>query len=165
MLKSLMRSNVSATLRKFETDYRLHNIAYIWAIKNFKKKDLPDGKFSGIIYDLRGPMVDNLVLVYTTDTTQGSWADDIDVLRTWKNPKHVSFNIDVSVPEPLIRKKKVNSTCKVAFEDIKEQFFMLRDNSELSVKDAAASLNVTYAKYNGWLIKYKGYSLVASEEA
>ena len=41
MLKSLMRSNVSATLRKFETEYRLHNIAYIWAIKNFKKKDLP----------------------------------------------------------------------------------------------------------------------------
>lgn len=154
---------VNAALKENEADYKLVNIAYIWLIRDFNKKSLPDGRWSGIIYetDTSHNIRSGCVIVYATCEDQDGWADDCEVVTMWTNPKHEK------VDKIVVNQREIGSghnkarkkTNKVKFEDVIEDFFKLRDDPEMTIRQAAKELEISYSKYFVWYQKYKNYTI------
>ena len=154
---------VNAALKENEADYKLVNIAYIWLIRDFNKKSLPDGRWSGIIYetDTSHNIRSGCVIVYATCEDQDGWADDCEVVTMWTNPKHEK------VDKIVVNQREIGSghnkarkkTNKVKFEDVIEDFFKLRDDPEMTIRQAAKELEISDSKYFVWYQKYKNYTI------
>jgi len=73
MRSQQIKEQVSNKLQEFNMEFGIKNVAYIWLIKDFDKKSLPNGRHTGIIYDVENEL-NNTVLVYTCDKGEVSWA-------------------------------------------------------------------------------------------
>ena len=156
---------VNAALKANEADYKLVNIAYIWLIRDFNKKSLPDGRWSGIIYetDTSHNIRSGCIIVYATCEDQDGWADDCEVVTMWTNPKHAKVDnivippreVTVTTKDKKVRKKNN----RVKFEDVMEKFFELRDNPEMGINESAAALSISYSKYFKWFKQYEHHTI------
>ena len=155
---------VETTLKVGKADYKLKNVAYIWLIRDFTKKSLPEGRWSGIIYKSGIVRVrSGCVIVYSTCADQIDWADDCQVMTMWTNPKHEKVDNIVIPPREVTvttKDKKVRKKAnRVKFEDVIEQFFALRDDPEMSISQSAKALSVSYSKYFVWYKKYEHHTI------
>ena len=162
---------VSAALKASEADYKLSNVAYIWLIRDFNKKSLPDGRWSGVIYNTNTShnIRSGCVIVYATCEDQVGWADDCEVVTMWTNANHEAVTQATKFVSPNSRKARNPSYIphsaprkkrnKVKFEDVMEKFFELRDDPDVSISQAAIEMQISYSKYFVWYQKYKNYTL------
>jgi len=151
---------VGSALKANETDYKLANVAYIWLIRDFNKKSLPDGRWSGIVYTGTN-MRSGCVMVYTTCKDQIDWADDCNVMTMWTNPKHIPVDDIVVNPREIGTgyNKPRKSVNNVKFEDVIDEFFKLRDDPEMSITESAKALKISYSKYFVWYKKYENHTI------
>jgi len=150
---------VTSTLKQSCAEYKLNNVAYIWIIRDFDKKSLPEGNWSGIIYGSEVyTMRHNCVIVFTTRKDQIDYADDCEVMSMWTNPNHEIISTKPRYKPYVAHSGPRKAVNKVLFEDVVEQFFELRDDPDVSIRQAAAEMEVSYSKFFKWHKKYEHYT-------